>query len=140
MKTQFECRKICEGKATGEILLSNHPFCFYLVDPQTGVVIEKGHDLYGQSIAGKILVFPNGKGSSVVQADGMYQLKMKDKAPKAMIIKNPDTTLVASAIILDMTMVHGVEEAFFETVKTGDTVEVDADSCIVKIVDKAKEA
>jgi Uncharacterized conserved protein len=140
MKEQFKCRKVCEGRQTGEILLSNHPFCFYLVDPATGVVIEKGHDLEGQSIAGKILVFPNGKGSSVVQADGMYQLKMKDRAPKAMIIKNPDTTLVASAIILEMTTVHGVEEAFFETVKTGDTVEVDADGGFVTITDKAKGA
>ena len=139
MKKKFECRKVCEGNETGEILLSNHPFCFYLVDPVTGIVIEKGHDLEGQSIAGKILVFPNGKGSSVVQADGIYQLKVKGKAPKAMIIKNPDTTLVASAIILDMTTVHGVEEEFYQTVKTGDIVEVDADNGFVRIAGKPEE-
>lgn len=133
MKEQFNCRKICEGKHTGEAIVSNEAFCFYLVDPETGIVIEKGHDLEGRSIAGKILVFPNGKASSVVQADGMYQLKMKGNAPKAMIIKNADTTLVASAIILDMTMVHAVDSGFYDLVKDGDTVEVDADACTVTV-------
>jgi predicted aconitase with swiveling domain len=140
MNEQFVCRKICEGKANGEVLMSDHAFCFYLVDPTTGVVIEPGHDLYGQSIADKILVFPNGKGSSVVQADGIYQLKVKGNAPKAMVIQNPDTTLVASAIILDMPSVHGVEDDFYKSVKTGDIAEVDADAGNIKVIEKAENA
>lgn len=128
---KFNCHKISEGFAEGEILLSSDDFCFYLVDPATGIVIEKNHCLEGKSIAGKILVFPNGKGSSVVQADGMYQLKMKGMEPKALVIKNPDTTLVASAIIMEMPMVDRLGEEFYETVRDGDLVEVDADhGCI----------
>lgn len=123
---KFNCHKISEGKVRGEVLVSEDDFCFYLVEPETGIVIEPQHCLYGKSIAGKILVFPNGKGSSVVQADGMYQLKMAGMEPKAMIIKNPDTTLVASAIIMETPMVDKVEPEFYLHVKDGDTVEVDA--------------
>ena len=120
MSEVFNCHKISEGKAKGEVLFSTDDFCFYLVNPENGVVIEKNHCLEGQSIAGKILIFPNGKGSSVVQADGLYQLKMKGTAPKALIIKNPDTTLVASAIIMETPMVDRVAADFYTEVKNGD--------------------
>jgi predicted aconitase with swiveling domain len=133
MAKQYSCHKISEGKGEGEVLFSKDDFCFYLVDPGTGLVIEKNHCLEGKSIAGKVLVFPNGKGSSVVQADGMYQLKMKGTEPKAMIIRNPDTTLVASAIIMETPLVDRTEEGFYETAKDGDLVEVDADRGIVTI-------
>lgn len=133
MKKEYTCHKISEGKGTGEILLSTDDFCFYLVDPKTGIVIEKNHCLEGQSIAGKVLVFPNGKGSSVVQADGMYQLKMTGKEPAALIIKNPDTTLVASAIIMEMPMVDRLGDDFYADVKNGDKAVVDADSGLVTV-------
>ena len=126
MVNKYVCHKISEGKAIGEVLFSKDDFCFYLVNPKTGVVIEDHHCLEGKSIAGKVLVFPNGKGSSVVQADGMYQLKMTGMEPKAMIIQNPDTTLVASAIIMETPMVDKVDESFYEEIKDGDLVEVDA--------------
>ena len=132
MENTFKCHKISEGKISGEVLFSKDDFCFYLVNPENGVVIEKNHCLEGKSIAGKILVFPNGKGSSVVQADGMYQLKMKGMEPKAMIITNPDTTLVASAIIMETPMVDKVDKEFYETIKDGMMVEVDADNGIIK--------
>ena len=81
MKKTYTCHKIAGGRVSGEILFSKDPICFYLIDPKTGIVIEKEHCLYGQSITGKILVFPYGKASSVVQADGMYQLKLSGMGP-----------------------------------------------------------
>ncbi|MEM3953084.1 MAG: DUF126 domain-containing protein, partial [Nitrososphaerota archaeon] len=59
-------RVIKKGKVRGEALRSTQPISFLGgVDPETGIVIEKGHELEGRSIAGKILVFPRGKGSTV---------------------------------------------------------------------------
>jgi len=127
----YKCHKISEGVATGEVLISKDDFCFYLVDPKTGIVIEKQHCLYGQCITGKILVFPNGKGSSVVQADGMYQLQLAGTEPKAMIVKNPDTTLVASAIIMESPLVDRVEASFYEDVKDGDIITLDATNGVI---------
>lgn len=132
MEKNYNCHKISEGIATGEVLFSKDDFCFYLVDPKTGIVIEKNHCLEGKSISGKILVFPNGKGSSVVQADGMYQLKATGMEPKAMIIKNPDTTLVASAIIMETPMVDKVDEKFYQEAADGDLISVDANNGIIK--------
>jgi predicted aconitase with swiveling domain len=39
--TTFTCHKISEGFAEGEVLISTDDIMFYLIDPQTGVVIEK---------------------------------------------------------------------------------------------------
>lgn len=115
----FDCHKIAGGSVKGEILYSKDPMCFYLIDPKTGVVIEKEHCLYGQSITGKILVFPYGKASSVVQADGMYQLKLTGMGPAGMIVKDADTTLAASAIIFDSPMVNKIDPAFYEAAADG---------------------
>jgi len=50
------------------------------VDPNTGKVVEKGHDLEGKSIAGKIFVFPKG-GGSTVGSYTLLRLKKNGKAP-----------------------------------------------------------
>ncbi|MGD0153225.1 MAG: DUF126 domain-containing protein [Thermacetogeniaceae bacterium] len=135
----MKCHRIAGGKARGEALVSTDDICFYLVDPQNGLVIEKGHALEGQCIAGKVLVFPSGKGSSVVQADGLYQLTMKGTAPKALVIERPDTVMVASAIIMNVPVVDRLDQEFYQTVANGDEIEVDADSELVTILKKQKE-
>ncbi|HOR19263.1 MAG TPA: DUF126 domain-containing protein, partial [Brevefilum sp.] len=59
-------RTIYPGVAEGDALVSRMGISFYGgVDPDTGVITEEGHDLRGQSLAGKVLVFPTGKGSTV---------------------------------------------------------------------------
>jgi predicted aconitase with swiveling domain len=70
-------RPICPGVAEGEALVSRMGISFFGgVDPETGVVVEKGHDLEGRSVAGKVLIFPTGKGSTV----GSYTLYRLSKA------------------------------------------------------------
>lgn len=122
----FKCHKISEGCIEGEVIISKDDVMFYLIKPETGEVIEPEHDLENKIISNKILIFPSGKGSSVVQADGLYQLKMKNNAPKAMIIQRPETVLVASAIIMEIPMVDKVEEEFYKIVKNGDRIRLDA--------------
>ena len=92
----------------------------------TGIVIEHPHDINGRNIAGKILVMPSGKGSSVVQADGLYKLMKNGKAPAAIIVAQPDTVLVSGAIVMDLPLVDSADPAFYETVRDGDLVVVDA--------------
>jgi len=134
MGRKFTCHKISEGVAEAPILISNEDVNFYLLNPEDGVMIEKSHDISGSSIAHKIFAFQGGKGSSVVQADGLYQLQLKGNEPKAMIVKYPDTVLVSSAIIMEVPMVDQVEEEFYKVVKNGDWVKVDADNGYVEIV------
>jgi len=129
----LKCRKIAEGKAEGEVIISADAICFYLVQPETGVVIEKNHSLEGQSIAGKILVIPSGKGSSVVQADGLYKLMKHNKSPKGMIVEFPDPVLVSSAIVMEIPTVMKVEKKFYEHIRSGDYIQIDADQETVTI-------
>lgn len=81
-ETVLKCHKIIGGCGEGEALVSHEPICFYLTDPKTGVVREKGHELAGKNLAGKVLVFPSGKASSVVQIDGLFKLASHNVAPK----------------------------------------------------------
>lgn len=135
MGRKFKCHKISEGTAKAEALVSADDIMFYLIDPKTGVVIEPSHALEGKSMAGKILIFPSGKGSSVVQADGLFQLNKEGNMPKAMIIQYPETVLVSSAIIMDIPMVDKVDKEFYETIKNGDRIFVDADAGVIEILD-----
>ena len=123
---QYKCHKISEGCAEAEAIVSGDHIMFYLMEPETGRVIE--------TIAKKILIFPGGKGSSVVQADGLFQLNMHGNMPAAMIIQFPETVLVSSAIIMEIPMVDKVDPAFYQDVKDGDLVRVDATNGVVEIL------
>ena len=129
----FNCHKIAEGIASGKALVSNDDICFYMIEPKTGFVIEKGHDLEGQSVGGKVLVFPTGKGSSVVQADGLYQLQLHGNAPTAMIIRHADTVLVASAIIIGIPLVNKLPNDFYKELAPDCWLNIDADHSKVTI-------
>ncbi|MCI7412747.1 aconitase X swivel domain-containing protein [Hornefia butyriciproducens] len=131
---QYKCHKISEGCAEAEAVVSKDHIMFYLMEPETGRVIENAHDLEGKTIAKKILIFPGGKGSSVVQADGLFQLNMHGNMPAAMIIQFPETVLVSSAIIMEIPMVDKVDPAFYQDVKDGDLVRVDATNGVVEIL------
>ena len=69
--------------------------CFYLCNPETGVVIEKGHPLQNRSVTGSILALQSGKGSSVVQVDGFYQLWKKGTLPSVIILYEAEPVIVS---------------------------------------------
>ncbi len=133
-KKVFSCHKIAEGVGEGEVIISKDEIMFYLVRPEDGVIFEKAHDLENQSIAKKVVIFPGGKGSSVVQSDGLYQLMMKENQPAAMIIQNVETVLAAGAIIMEIPLVDKVDPEFYQTIKNGDRIRVDATNGIIEIL------
>ncbi len=105
----LEGRVIKEGRAEGAALVSSEPIGFYgNVDPDTGIVTEKGHPLEGKSIAGRILVFPTGKGSTVGSYT-MYRLKKKGKAPAGIIVRESEPIIAVGAIISGIPMVDQVD-------------------------------
>jgi len=132
-ETRLKCHKIVGGCGEGKALVSHEPICFYLTDPRTGIVREKTHELAGKNLANKVLVFPSGKASSVVQIDGLFKLKLNNLAPKAMIVKDVETVLIVSAVLAKVPLVNRLEEDPFEAIHTGDTVKVDAEKGIVTV-------
>ena len=135
----YKCRSIVRGRGEGEAVVSKDAMCFYLTDPKTGTVIERNHAIQGKSIAGKVLVVQSGKGSSVVQVDGFYQLWVKNNLPKAIILKETEPVIVSSAVMTGCTMVDQMEVDPYVAIHDGDYVEVDADKGEVRVKKKKRE-
>jgi predicted aconitase with swiveling domain len=125
---QLKGRIIYKGKAEGEALVTAMPISFYGgVDPNTGVVIEKGHELNGVSIKGKVLVFPQGKGSTVGSYT-LYRLKKNGVAPAAMINKETETIVAVGAIISEIPFVDKID---ISKIKMGNKIIVENDTVAV---------
>ena len=117
-------RIIKEGRAQGTALVSPEPIGFLGgVDPETGLVIEKGHPLEGQSVAGQVLVFPTGKGSTVGSYT-LYRLTKKGLGPAAIINAQSEPIVAVGAIISDIPMVDQVD---IEQIATGDQVSIEGE-------------
>ena len=96
----------------------------------------KDMPLPGETILGEGLTLsPGGKGSSGVRQDGLYHLDRFQTMPAALIVQDPDPVLVAGAIIMEIPMVDRLSPEFYETVKDGDIITVNADEGYVEIQD-----
>ena len=125
---QLKGRIISKGIGEGEALVTSQPISFYGgVDPNTGVVIEKGHELQGKSVKGKVLVFPTGKGSTVGSYT-LYRMKKNGVAPAGMINKECETVVAVGAIISEIPCVDKID---ISRIKMGDRVRIENDMVIV---------
>ena len=125
-------RGVVEGRALGEALVSSMSISFLGgVDPRTGIVVERGHDLEGERLAGRVLCFPHGKGSTV----GSYVLLALGKrglAPLALVNEVADPIVVVGAILAGIPMVVGVDVG---ALRTGWLVEVDGSEGLVRVIE-----
>ncbi len=122
-------RRIYKGKTEGEALVTNQSISFYGgVDPETGVVVEKGHELENQSVIDKILVFPSGKGSTV-GSYVLYQMAKTGKGPKGLILKDCEAIVAVGCIIGEIPCVDQID---ISQISTGMKLAIDADNATVK--------
>jgi predicted aconitase with swiveling domain len=123
-------RIIKSGRAEGVALVSSQPIGFLGgVDPETGVVVESGHPLEGQSVAGRVLVFPTGKGSTVGSYT-LYRMARRGTAPAAIINAESEAIVAVGAIIGDIPMVDQVD---ITRIKTGARVQVEGARVTVEL-------
>ena len=128
---EMKARSISRGVAEGEALISHEPIGFLGgVDPRTGQVIEKGHPLEGKNISGKVLIFPNGKGSTV-GSYVMLQLARNGKAPVAIINVSAEPIIAVGAIISKIPMVDKPEKDIYSLVKEGQKIRVDGSAGLI---------
>ena len=122
-------RVIKSGTAEGIALVSPEPIGFLGgVDPGTGIVVEPGHPLEGQCVAGRVLVFPSGKGSTVGSYT-LYRMARSGTAPAAIINAESEAIVAVGAIIGDIPMVDQVDIA---QLRTGDRTRVAGDRVVVE--------
>ncbi|MEM2634738.1 MAG: DUF126 domain-containing protein [Nitrososphaerales archaeon] len=121
---KIKCRKISKGIGEGISIVSNVPISFLGdVDPNTSLIVNKSHPLYGKSIEKKVLIFPTGRGSTVGSYI-LYQLMKNGKAPSAIIMKEAEPIIAVGAIISNIPLVDKPESFEF---KDGERVIVNAD-------------
>ncbi len=126
-------RKVVGGHAEGFALVSSDPVSFYGgVDPETGVVVERGHAVEGECISGKVFVFPTGKGSTV-GSYVIYRMKKLGTAPVAIVNRETETIIATGCVIADIPLVDKLDTDPVETLKDGMLLKVRADEGVVEV-------
>ena len=118
-------RAISPGYAEGEAITYGEAFSFLGgVDGKTG-----NFNVRDGNIAGKVFLFPNGKGSTV-GSYVVYDLKVQGHAPLALVNRSAETIVTTGAVISSVPMVDNIDVSL---VRDGDTVAVDGNRGYVEI-------
>jgi hypothetical protein len=126
-------RSISSGIGKGEALIIKEPISFLGgVDPKTGAITEKDSSAFGKSVAGKVLVFPRGKGSTV-GSYVMLQLKKNGVAPAAIINIETETIVAIGAIISGIPLVDRLEKDPYAILKDGQIITVNGNEGKIEI-------
>lgn len=121
---ELKGRIISKGVVEAEALVTTQQISFYGgVNPETSEILEKGHELQGKQIKGKILVFPTGKGSTVGSYT-LYRLKKGGVTPAGIINAECETVVAVGAIISEIPCVDKVD---ISKIATGDIVRIEND-------------
>ncbi len=128
-------KPVVSGAARGEALVSNEPISFWGgIDPQTGEVIDRRHELSGANVTGKIFVFPTGRGSSTASAILLESVRT-GAAPAAIINLKIDAILALGSIVADEMYGRTVpivllDEEAFSSIKQGDRLTLETDGTV----------
>lgn len=130
-------RKVVEGVAEGYAIVAKHDCISFMgsTNPKTGYIIERGHELEGVCMQGKVLCFPSSKGST----GGSYMLYDAVKrgvGPVAIVNIEAESIVVIGAIVADLPMVDQID---ISQINTGDYVRVNATAGTVEIISRAQD-
>lgn len=126
-------RGVVRGRGEGLALVTTQPLSFFGgLDPVKGTVVEKGHELYGKRVTGRVLVFPWGKGSTV-GSYVIYAMKKRGTAPAAIINIETEPIIAAGCILAGIPLIDKLNEDPVKLIRTGDLVKVLADIDTIEI-------
>ncbi|NYB27141.1 MAG: DUF126 domain-containing protein [Methanobacteriaceae archaeon] len=129
----IKCRKISKGHVNGPVLLTKDALSFLGgVNPETGVITDPNHELYGKKISEKVLVIPSGKGSTVGSYI-IYQMYKNNTAPLGLVALEAEPIIATGAIMAGIPMVDHPQEPIYDILVDGDMVGLDADNGLLKI-------
>ena len=115
-------RCIYPGKVEGVALSTAQSISFFGgVDPETGIVVERDHELEGLCISGKVLVFPTGKGSTVGSYT-LYRLKHNGLAPLAILNTQCEAITAVGCIIAEIPC---ADQLPINAIKTGSHIRLE---------------
>jgi predicted aconitase with swiveling domain len=130
-------RKIVDGQVEGPALVTQEPLSFMgSINPKTGVVIERGHELEGQCLQGKILVFPCSKGSTG-GSYMLYDVVKNGVGPLGIVNIDAESVVVIGAIVADLPMIDQID---IRQIQTGDYLVLNASEGRVEVCKSASTA
>ena len=104
----------------GEALVTKTPISFLGgVNDAKGRIIDEHSDIYGESFAGKILVYPFGKGSTG-DSQRLWRCCYNKVGPIAVINDTPDPIHIEGAMMAEIGILFDFPENPTEVIKTGD--------------------
>jgi hypothetical protein len=102
-------RRVTDGVVKGAVAKSSVPLSFLgELNPDTGKIDNPQSELHGRSVAGKILVFPEARGSTVGPYV-LYGAKKRDVAPLGIIVRKADAIIASSAVLAGLPCVTDVD-------------------------------
>lgn len=120
---KVDARPISRGLAEGTCLVTGAPFSFVGgTDARTGEILDAAAGCRGERLAGRVLIFPTGKGSTV-GSYVVYGLAKRGLGPAAIINERAEAITATGAILGGVPMVDHVDLGAF---LPGDRVRVDA--------------
>lgn len=124
----LEGRSISKGRAEGTVLKLEDALSFLGgVDASTGELRVQREG----NVAGKVLVFPRGKGSTV-GSFVMYDLMVHGCAPAAVVNSSAETIVATGAVISSIPMVDSVD---VDLILDGDRAVVDGSEGTIELPD-----
>ncbi|MBW1699312.1 MAG: DUF126 domain-containing protein [Deltaproteobacteria bacterium] len=126
-------RVVTRGRTRGEAVVTEQPFMFtHALDPSTGRVIDRKHELFGVELKSKIFIFPYPVGST---SAGMWLLEAirVGNAPLALVLEKIDPVLATGAVLADIMLgkpipiVDKFNTSPVKVFQTGEIIQVDAD-------------
>jgi predicted aconitase with swiveling domain len=98
------------------------------VDPSNGRIIDRRHPQAGETVRGKVVVMPSGRGSSS-SSSVLAETIRAVTGPLAIILAEPDGILALGALMASKlygrtTPVVVVEEATYRSIRSGADIEI----------------
>ncbi|MCZ4320482.1 aconitase family protein [Pseudomonas anguilliseptica] len=99
--TRIKGRSLVTGRGQGNLLWADQGLSFWGgVDPFSAEVIDRHHPLSGQSLAGRVLAIPSGRGSCT-GSSVLLELILNGPAPAALVLAEPDEILTLGALVAE---------------------------------------
>ena len=124
---------------TGEAFVTDTPITLLgFVNRVTGVIEEPGHPADGQSMAGKIAIFPKGSGSTVAPYV-LLELFYRGNAPIAIVNTEIDQQSAPACSLEGIPYAYGFDGDIIHNIQPGDTVELKrvGDEVVIRVVSRS---
>jgi cis-L-3-hydroxyproline dehydratase len=129
----LSARPVIRGRGEGAALVSTEALSFWGdVDPGTGRVTNPRHPLHGERLGGRVLVYPQGRGSCTT-SNILLELIRTEQAPAAIVTRSVEPVLAVGPLVGEALYGRTIplvtlDADAFARIRPGDWLVVDAEA------------